>query len=488
MADPPESLPDRASRTMALLSQSQRLAAQMKDHSVELRSRLADLRRWHDGLDQSVNLLAIAARHRSESLASVSHELRTPLNSMLIMASLLADNADGNLSETQVQSASAIHRVGTDLLRIINDFLDMAKIQAGRVEAQPGPVPVAQLVQDAEAAFRPAVEHKGLRLVTEVSPEVPAELYTDEHLVQQVLRNLLANALKFTPSGVISIRVSAAEPVPGTTPEICLAVSDTGIGIAADLHEVIFEPFRQADAGTTRTYGGTGLGLAISRGVAGLLGGLVSVESAPGAGSTFTLRIPAPPQLKALTRPRQAPDIQLPDTQLPDTQLPDTQLPDPQLRWAPAEAGRDHQTLARWRARLPGRLRRGATVLVVDGDIGNVFALAQLLGELGMRVRYAENGREGIVRVERDPDTAVILIDVTAPDTDAYWAIEDIRATPGRDDLPIIALTAPGTRGVTEDPVSRGASAAIPKPVDVDELLEVMCALLDRARAPAGRA
>ena len=220
MADPPESLPDRASRTMALLSQSQRLAVQMKDHSVELRSRLADLRRWHDGLDQSVNLLAIAARHRSESLASVSHELRTPLNSMLIMASLLADNPDGNLSETQVQSASAIHRVGTDLLRIINDFLDMAKIQAGRVEAQPGPVPVAQLVRDAEAAFRPAAEHKGLRLVTEVSPEVPAELYTDEHLVQQVLRNLLANALKFTPSGVIRIRVSTAEPVPGTEKEL----------------------------------------------------------------------------------------------------------------------------------------------------------------------------------------------------------------------------------------------------------------------------
>src|ERR1700733_4297584 len=435
MADPPESLPDRASRTMALLSQSQRLAAQLNVHSVELRGRLADLRRWHDGVDQSVNLLAVAARHRSQSLASVSHELRTPLNSMLIMPTVLADNADGNLSETQVQSASAIHRVGTDLLRIINDFLDMAKIQAGRVEAQPGPVPVAQLVRDAEAAFRPAAEHKGLRLVTEVSPEVPAELYTDEHLVQQVLRNLLANALKFTPSGVIRIRVSAPEPVPGTTPEVCLAVSDTGIGIAADLHEVIFEPFRQADAGTTRTYGGTGLGLAISRGVAGLLGGLVSVQSAPGAGSTFTLRIPAPPQLRAPEPPRQAPDLQ--------------------VRWASPEAGRDHQTLARWRARLPARLLRGGTVLVVDGDIGNVFALAQLLGELGMRVRYAENGREGIVRVERDPGTAVILMDVTAPDADAYWAIEAIRATPGRDDLPIIALTAPGPRGLTEDPVSR---------------------------------
>jgi len=470
MADPPESLPDRASRTMALLSQSQRLAVQLQDHSVELRGRLADLRRWHDGLDQSVNLLAVAARHRSESLASVSHELRTPLNSMLIMASLLADNTDGNLSEAQVQSASAIHRVGTDLLRIINDFLDMAKIQAGRLEAQPGPVPVAQLVRDAEAAFRPAAEHQGLRLVAEVSPEVPAELYTDEHLVQQVLRNLLVNALKFTPSGAIRIRVSVAEPVPGTAPEVCFAVSDTGIGIAADLHEVIFEPFRQADAGITRTYGGTGLGLAISRGVAGLLGGLVSVESAPGAGSTFTLRIPAPLEIRT-----------------PEPSRPAPVSSGTQVRWASVEAGRDHETLARWRGRLPARLLRGATVLVVDGDIGNVFALAQLLGELGMRVRYAENGREGIVRVERDPDTAVILMDVTAPDTDGYWAIEAIRATPGLDDLPIIALTAPGTRGITEDPVSRGASAAIPKPVDVDDLLEVMCRLLDRTRAPAGR-
>jgi CheY-like chemotaxis protein len=307
-----------------------------------------------------------------------------------------------------------------------------------------------------------------------VSPEVPAELYTDEHLVQQVLRNLLVNALKFTPSGVIRIRVSVAEPGPGTTPEVCFAVSDTGIGIAADLHEVIFEPFRQADAGITRTYGGTGLGLAISRGVAGLLGGLVSVESAPGAGSTFTLRIPAPLEMPAPQQMR-----------APERPGPVPVSSDTQVRSASAEAGRDHETLARWRAGLPGRLLRGATVLVVDGDIGNVFALAQLLGELGMRVRYAENGREGIVRVERDPDTAVILMDITAPDTDGYWAIEAIRATPGRDDLPIIALTAPGTRGITEDPVSRGASAAIPKPVDVDDLLEVMCRLLERA--PAGR-
>ena len=141
-----------------------------------------------------------------------------------------------------------------------------------------------------------------------------------------------------------------------------------------------------------------------------------------------------------------------------------------------AEADRDHETLARWRAQPACRLLEGATVLVVDGDIGNVFALAQLLGELGMRVRYAENGREGIVQAERDPDTAVILMDMTAPDTDGYWAIEAIRASPGCEDLPIIALTAPGTPGTTEDPVSRGASACVPMPVDVDDLLEVMSA------------
>ena len=268
MADLPGGLPDMAARTTTSLSQSLRLAWQLRVRSVELRDHLAELRRWRADLDQRVNLLSVSAQHRSESLAHLSHELRTPLNSMLILAGQLADNPDGNLSEAQTQSASAIHRLGTDLLRIINDVLEMAKIQAGRLEAQPGPVPVARLVQDAEAAFRPAAEHKGLRLVAEVSPEVAAELYTDEHLVQRVLRNLLANAVKFTPGGAIRIRVSAAEPVPGTTPEVCFAVSDTGIGISPHLHKLIFEPFRQADSGTTRTYGGTGLGLAISRGVA----------------------------------------------------------------------------------------------------------------------------------------------------------------------------------------------------------------------------
>jgi signal transduction histidine kinase/CheY-like chemotaxis protein len=462
MADPAESLSDAACRTMALLSQSRRLAEQLKARSAELSCRQAELRQYQNSLDQSVGLLAVAARQRSESLASVSHELRTPLNSLLIQARLLADNPDGNLSDAQVQSASAIHRVGTDLLRIINDFLDMARIQAGRLDVLPGPVPVGRLVEGAEATFRPAAEHKGLRLVTEVSAEVPAELYTDEHLVQQVLSNLLANAVKFTSAGVIGIRVSAPEPAPGAAPVVCFAVSDTGIGIPADLHEVIFEPFRQADAGTTRAYGGTGLGLTICRGVASLLGGVVSVQSAPGQGSTFTLRLPVSAR----------------------TSGPEPLVP-AQAPWGepvtPAQADDDHETLARWQAGPARRVLEGATVLVVDDDIGNVFALAEVLSGLGMRVRYAEDGREGIERVERDPDTAVVLMDITTPDRAGYRAIDAIRAGPGREDLPIIALTSPGTPGNGENPVSRGASASLPKPADLDHLLEVMCRLLDRA-------
>jgi signal transduction histidine kinase/CheY-like chemotaxis protein len=461
MVDPPESLSDAASRTMALLSQSRRLAEQLKARSAELSCRQAELRQYQNSLDQSVGLLAVAARQRSESMASVSHELRTPLNSLLIQARLLADNPDGNLSDAQVQSASAIHRVGTDLLRIINDFLDMARIQAGRLDVLPGPVPVGRLVEEAEATFRPAAEHKGLRLVTEVSAEVPGELYTDQHLIQQVLSNLLANAVKFTSAGLIRIRVSAPEPAPGAAPVVCFAVSDTGIGIRADLHEVIFEPFRQADAGTTRAYGGTGLGLTICRGVASLLGGVVSVRSAPGQGSTFTLRLPVSARASG------------PEPLVP-AQAPWGEPATP----APARADGEHETLARWHAGPARRLLEGVTVLVVDDDIGNVFALAEVLSGLGMRVRYAEDGREGIERVERDPDTAVVLMDITTPDSAGYRAIDAIRAGPGRQDLPIIALTSPGTPG---NPVSCGASASLPKPADLDHLLEVMCRLLDRA-------
>ncbi|WP_157859239.1 hybrid sensor histidine kinase/response regulator, partial [Streptomyces pathocidini] len=239
------------------------------------------------------------------------HELRTPLNSLLILAKLLADNADGNLSPKQVEFAETIHGAGSDLLQLINDILDLSKVEAGKMDVSPTRIALVQLVDYVEATFRPLTAEKGLDFAVRVSPELPATLHTDEQRLLQVLRNLLSNAVKFTDGGAVELVIRPAGPdVPAAIREqllehgslrdpdsemIAFSVTDTGIGIAASKMRVIFEAFKQADGTTSRKYGGTGLGLSISREIARLLGGEIHAASEPGRGSTFTLYLPLNP-------------------------------------------------------------------------------------------------------------------------------------------------------------------------------------------------
>jgi CheY-like chemotaxis protein len=357
------------------------------------------------------------------------------------------------LSESEVKSASTIYRAGTNLLQIINDLLDLSKVAAGRLEVRPGPVRTARMVDDLDAAFRPMAVGKGLRFDVEVSPEVPDELFTDEWRLQQILGNLLSNAIKFTASGTVALRISGE---PGTPAVLAFAVSDTGIGIPADLLEAVFEAFRQADAGTSRGYGGTGLGLTISRGIASLLGGTIRAESVQGSGSTFTLCLPA---------------VCAAETSPDPGALPET-----------SDAVDDAAKLAQWRAGPAGRLLRGARVLIVDDDIRSVFALAQVLGRLGALVRYAENGPEGIEQVQSDPRTSLVLMDVTTPEWDGYQAIRAIRAMPGRDGLPIIAMTTGAAPGDRDESPAGQAFDRVPKPVDPDQLLDLIGRRLGHAQ------
>ncbi|MFE9483458.1 HAMP domain-containing protein [Streptomyces spororaveus] len=327
------------SKTEMLLKQSQEMTEQLRERSDELENRQKALQAANAELEEKAELLAqqnrdievknteieearqvleeraeqlaVSMRYKSEFLANMSHELRTPLNSLLILAKLLADNAEGNLSPKQVEFAETIHGAGSDLLQLINDILDLSKVEAGKMDVSPTRIALVQLVDYVEATFRPLTAEKGLDFSVRVSPELPATLHTDEQRLLQVLRNLLSNAVKFTDSGAVELVIRpAGADVPAAIREqlleagslreadadlIAFSVTDTGIGIAASKMLVIFEAFKQADGTTSRKYGGTGLGLSISREIARLLGGEIHAASEPGRGSTFTLYLPLHP-------------------------------------------------------------------------------------------------------------------------------------------------------------------------------------------------
>ncbi|MDP9396169.1 MAG: HAMP domain-containing protein, partial [Actinomycetota bacterium] len=274
----------------AALLVEQNRAIEIKNSEIETARR---------ALEERAEQLSLSSRYKSEFLANMSHELRTPLNSLLILAKLLADNAESNLTPKQVEFARTIHNAGTDLLQLINDILDLSKVEAGKMDVHPADVHVAGLLAYLDATFRPLTQDKGLSFAVGAAADVPAVLHTDEHRLQQILRNLLSNAVKFTQSGEVRLQaylardVELADPALRASGEVvAFAVSDTGIGVAQDKLRVIFEAFQQADGTTSRRYGGTGLGLSISREIARLLGGEIHAESEPGRGSTFTLYLP----------------------------------------------------------------------------------------------------------------------------------------------------------------------------------------------------
>src|SRR3954451_1048813 len=241
----------------------------------------------------------------------MSHELRTPLNSLLILSKLLADNGEGNLSTKQIEFAETIHSAGTELLALISDILDLSKVEAGKMDVSAGHVPMNEITGAAERAFRPVAEEKSLEFGIEVADDAPKAMFTDEQRLQQILRNLLSNAMKFTEKGKVTLRVepSTAIGFDGTPYAVAFNVIDTGIGIAEDKLRLIFEAFQQADGTTSRRYGGTGLGLSISREIARLLGGEIRVKSTEGEGSVFMLLLPAtfePPMAPPEEEPSEA--------------------------------------------------------------------------------------------------------------------------------------------------------------------------------------
>jgi len=742
-------------RTEELLTQSQSLTIELQKQSEELRETNDELQEKatllseqnrdieikneeielaRRGLEEKAAQLALSSKYKSEFLANMSHELRTPLNSMLILSRLLAENEERSLTDREVEFARTIHSAGNDLLSLINDILDLSKVEAGRMELDLAPVALSDVYQDADRAFRHVAEQKGLSLGVEIDPALPGSIVSDEQRLGQVLKNLLSNAFKFTHTGGVTLSIGYPADLAALRNDalreagrvIEFSVTDTGVGIPDDKLNLIFEAFQQADGTTSRKYGGTGLGLSISREIARLLGGEIQVDSSVGRGSRFSLFLPliehatdAPvdirtddPAAEAAVLTNGVPELELEDQladeidelergdrivvvidsnadrasvmveivrargakailarragaslglarehrpsavvlagdlprfesvlgQLkkhPDTRhLPVALVGDGAVRLdglragaaafvddpvepagleaalarlerisgaptrrialiaengeldeqigsllagdenidvqqiAPAaaletlrkepfdlgvvavgrprtasftlirEAATDEALrelpliafvadslskadrarldaaaksavitiadsperlvdraalfLHRAEATLPiqtrellGHLRtgdaplHGRKVLVIDDDIRNVFALTSTLEQRGMKVVFAENGREGIERLHQHPNTDVVLLDIMMPEMDGYQTARAIRSMPRFEHLPIISLTAKAMKGDREKAIAAGASDYITKPVDVDQLLSMMRVWLD---------
>jgi signal transduction histidine kinase/ActR/RegA family two-component response regulator len=459
-----------------LAEKAKALSDQMKQ--VELRNR--EVEQARAALEEKAEQLALSSRYKSEFLANMSHELRTPLNSLLILAKIFADNAAANLTPKQVEYAQTIHAAGTDLLSIINDILDLAKIESGTVTLEIGQEPFFDLREYVERTFRQVALDKGLDFAVTLDAGVPESIETDAKRLQQVLKNLLSNAIKFTERGRVSLHIAPARSgwmpgnsrLDGASHVVSFAVTDTGIGIPESKQKIIFEAFRQADGSTGRQYGGTGLGLSISRELSRLLGGEIRVTSTPGKGSTFVLYLPlAHKPAEGEQRPAQAA----------------SRAAGFSAAYSRASA-RPAAKVVRAQPQVPASVMRevkeelaGRKVLVVDDDIRNIFAMTASLEQFGMTVVHAESGKEGIEVLKSEPGIDVVLMDIMMPDLDGYDTIRIIRGLEALRNVPIIAVTAKAMKEDRERCLQAGANDYISKPVNVEQLSLLLRASLTRS-------
>ncbi len=407
-------------------------------------------------LEHRAEELQRSSKYKSEFLANMSHELRTPLNSSLILAKLLAENAQENLSAEQVKFAESIYSAGNDLLNLINDILDISKVEAGKLEVRPENASVTRLVEGLRGMFEPLAADRKLGFQVEVQDGVPAMLYTDRQRLEQILKNLLSNAIKFTEKGQVSLSVSRT---PGEG--IAFAVRDSGIGIAPDHQESIFEAFRQADGTTNRRYGGTGLGLSISRDLATLLGGSISVTSEPGQGSVFTLVVPE----QYVERQQDAAPIK------PPRHAVVAPAPEP-IAISPLPVADAQQTprFADDRDKAPFSTR---SILVVEDEPDFARILFDLAHELGYQCLVAQGADEGYSLAEAYiPDA--ILLDMRLPDHSGLTVLQRLKEHASTRHIPVHVIS---VEDRVEAALHMGAIGYAVKPTTREELKDVFARL-----------
>jgi HAMP domain-containing protein/CheY-like chemotaxis protein/signal transduction histidine kinase len=440
-------------------------------------------------LEEKAQQLALSSKYKSEFLANMSHELRTPLNSLLILAKLLSDNKERNLNAKQVEYAQTIFSSGTDLLNLINDVLDLSKVEAGKLDVHATELPIADITEFVDRTFRPLAEQKGLAFKIDANTDVPPTIYTDGQRMHQVLKNLLSNGLKFTQEGSVTLTIRRAEKgrrfatrtLDAAPDVIAFAVTDTGIGIPKDKQQLIFEAFQQADGSTSRKFGGTGLGLSISREITRLLGGEIRVESAPGKGSTFTLFLPARYEPMGHARPSEEPRRPVRTTARP--------MPEPPAASAPREAGgntagntavmdpeqtQDQRAVRSAQQNLASPVGDDRaeidpgdrSVLIVENDTNFARILLNMAREKDFKGIVALDGESAIELAHAyHPDA--ITLDIDLPGMDGWAVLDRLKHHPDTRHVPVHVISGIAKR---QRGLKAGAIAYLEKPVSKEAL------------------
>ncbi len=458
-----EELQTQHSELESLNSELEMQSQKLQASEEELRVQQEELQQTNEELEERSSLLEeknveirrkaeeleLTTKYKSEFLANVSHELRTPLNSILLLSRLLNENHDKNLNDEQIEYARVIQSSGSGLLALIDEILDLSKIEAGKMQLEYLQVGVKEIVSDMESLFRVMAREKGLELEMQLEKDVPATIITDKTRLEQIIKNLLSNALKFTANGSVKLRVSKHPKNPSM---VSFSVTDTGIGIAKEKQPLVFEAFQQADGSTKRKFGGTGLGLSISRELARLLGGDIILQSAPGQGSTFTLHIPV------------SGDTNIKEQQQPaESAIPAAKPEDPEARFRsmiiPENIPDDR-----------GNIKEGdRVILIIEDDTNFAKSLLDYTRQKGYRGLVAVRGDEGI-ELARLYRPVGILLDIQLPVKSGWEVIDDLKSNAVTRHIPVHMMS---SIHMKKESMSKGAINFIDKPMAFEQMHEI---------------
>ncbi len=457
-----------------LQEKAELLAAQKSE--VEAKNR--EVEEAREAMEEKAEQLALTSKYKSEFLANMSHELRTPLNSMLILSRQLAENGETNLSPKQVQFAETIHSSGNDLLSLINDILDLSKIESGMMAIEIGEMQFAEITDQLSRSFHQLAADKGLEFTIECAQKLPTQMYTDQKRLQQILKNLLSNAFKFTEKGRVSLTIKvtdrrgnfANESLNEADQVIAFSVVDTGIGIPAEKQRIIFEAFQQADGTTSRKYGGTGLGLSISREIARLLGGEIRVVSAPGEGSTFTLYLPRTHKAPVPERAKHNPRMVETGRRLP---ISDLGLDEGNSSFTSGEFGEIFQVADdRDAIEISDRV-----VLIVEDDALFAQILLDIAHDRGFKGLVAGQG-DGALKMARRYKPDAITLDIRLPDRDGWTVLDRLKHDPATSHIPVHVITGDERE---YHPRRLGALTHLRKPVTREQLVSAFDQIMEFA-------